>query len=65
MESRKSQSILKRRPLDMARKIKIKDLKIISESNILKVEVKKELESSIEKKNSDKINQISLSKSSK
>ena len=49
----------------MARKIKIKDLKIISESNILKVEVKKELESSIEKKNSDKINQISLSKSSK
>jgi len=42
--------------LEIDRKINIKDLKIISESNILKVEVKKELENAIEKKNSDKIN---------
>jgi hypothetical protein len=52
--------------LDLERKIKIKDLKIISDSNILKVEIKKDLENAIEKKSaSDKVNQISLSKSSK
>ncbi|CDW83899.1 protein phosphatase 2c containing protein [Stylonychia lemnae] len=53
-EQRKSQSILKRRPFDLERKIKIKDLKIIQDSsNILKVEIKKDLENLNEKKNKE------------